>query len=251
MFSARAFKSTVLLAAIFFASATQVQAGFQVSTWTLTAALDDSGSGSSMIDGDDITTISNPLNTVSNAQVGDNVVSAAYNHSWIEDLAWGDFNMSFNHQIRTPEVRTISISAIYITPTSPVRVSIDGLLNYSHTPGDLDSLNFFASVRDESTLTNAVRLQTFAGELNFYPPAGSIPIHGEAILSPGVTYRIRYGLDSYNITDSLPTGTLDASGYVNFSIRPVPEPASLLLIASVAIAAFRYTRIVAPPPPLL
>ncbi|MCB9855030.1 MAG: PEP-CTERM sorting domain-containing protein [Phycisphaerales bacterium] len=251
MFSARAIKASVLLAAIFLASATQVRAGFQVLNWELSTFLIESAGNTSQDDGEYITTLSNPLQETRTAQIGDNLVSAAYDHSWIEDLAWGDFNMSFDHQIRTPEVRTISISAIYIIPSSPVSVSFDGQLDYSHTPGDLDSLNFFASVRDESTLAYAVRFQTRTGELYFQPPSGSIPIHGEAILAPGVTYRLRYGLDSDNLSDSLPTGTLDASGYVNFSIRPVPEPASLLLIASGAIAALRRTRIVAPPPPLL
>lgn len=207
----------------------------QVLSWHLTAALSDDSGNLPVIDGVDISDLSNPLDSSSVARIGDNIASAAYDHSWIVALAFGDFNTSFTHNIRSPKVRTVTTSAIFITATEPVRVMIDGRLDYSHTPGDLDSLNFFASVRDESTSTNLFSDQTMTGALFFDPSNGTVLIHGEVILEPGTTYRLRYGLDSSNTADHLPTGTLNATGFVNFSIRPVPEPASALLLCVVSV----------------
>jgi hypothetical protein len=235
-------RSTILLFAIACAVAAPVQAGFQVLDWHLTAALSDHSGDLPIIDGVDITQVSNPLNTTSLAQIGTNFATATYDHSWIESLAWGDFNTSFTHQIRTPEVKTVADSRIVFTPTEPVHVTLDGQTTYSHTPGDLDSISFGFEIQDADTLEDFVLETRRGGNLYFQPASATINLHAETVLPADRTYQFQLGLQSDNISDNLPTGILDASGYVNFSIRPVPEPGVVLLIGPMVLVFARGLR---------
>ncbi len=207
------------------------QAAFDVSAWQLSTWTQDLSGSSTVNDSDDILTVTNPLLYAAHTQVGLNGTMVDYDYSWLTDMAFGDFNTSFTHAIRSFRVATVSTGQIFIIPGEDIRVTVNGSLNYWHTPGDEGAINYFATVRDMSTNADVFNEHRQGGNLYLLPSSGTLTIQAEAELSAGIPYRLRYGLQTDNTGDLPPTGIADASGFVNFHIEPlIPEPATLALL---------------------
>lgn len=237
---------TLALAFIVLTTANATWGAFVVDFWNLRSSIQEGiGTPSFSIDSETLTTVTNPLFDTIHAQVNDNSFSqATFDYSWSPSLTTGDFNTTITHAIRAPESEAVTEAKVFIIPTEDIRVTVTASLTYAHTPGDLSSLNFFASIRDESTpVPQLLSEQRLGGNFYFLPSAATLTIMEQIILPAGGTYRLRNGLDSRNTADLLPTGTIDATGFVNFSIRPVPEPTTgLLLTITAAGGAVRRRR---------
>lgn len=224
------------LALVILTASSTAWGAFVVDLWDLETSVSERIDDNTINDSESITLITNPLFETIHAQVNDNSFSqASFDYVWSPSLATGEFNTTITHAILAPESRAVTDSKIFIIPAEDIVVTISASLTYSHTPGDLSSINFFASIRDESApLPQLLNEHRRGGNLYFLPSSGTLTIDEEIILSAGTTYRLRNGLDSSNTADSLPTGTIDATGFVNFSIRPVPEPTTALLLTFAA-----------------
>ncbi len=216
-------------------------AGFDVTFWHLSTATSDLGD-SSPADSEDVFAITNPLTQLVQTQIGPSFTSAYYDHSWLPDLAVGTFNTDITHGIASPDIINVTRTQIFFLADEPIRVTINGSLTYSHTPGDDTGIRFGASVRDTTTNDDLSSQTEQGGNLYLLPSAGTLNIAGEAILDAGVIYRLQFVIDSSNTGDLPPTGTLDASGYLNFAITPVPEPATAMLLLAAAPILLRRRR---------
>lgn len=206
-------------------------AGFDVTAWNLSTGLADYSSSPPPTNTDEVLSLSNPLIHTSHAQIGASFTTAQYDYGWLRDIATGHFNTNLTHAIRAPKIRSVSDGRIFILPSEDIRVTVTGQLSYFHTPGDEFSIDFAGTLRNMDTNLDVFNEHRKGGNLYLLPSTGTLTFSNEAILSAGTLYRLRYALDTGNTGDLLPTGTLDATGYVNFAIEPVvPEPATALLL---------------------
>ena len=218
-------------------------AAFTVESWNLRTSIAEHIGTPFNSDSETITAISNPLLTAIYAQVNDNSFSETeFNYAWFPSLATGHFNATITHAIRAPEARAVTDNQIFILPSEDLHLSISASLMYAHTPGDLGSVNFFTSIRDEATQQSVLSEHRRGGNLYFEPASGTLTINEEIILIAGTTYRLRNGIDSSNTADLLPTGIIDVSADISFTITPVPEPASLAMAALAAPWILRRRR---------
>lgn len=218
-----------LISLVAAATAKPAGAGFIFTSLDLeNSVFDSTGAGEG--DADNITTATNPLNQTSIAQVGMNIIESTYAFQWNEGLGTADFNTDVSHAMRSAEIDTVTRIQIFIEPTEPLRVLIDGEIDYAHTPGDDSSLFFAMSIRNFDTFEYAFQERRQGGNLLLLPSSGTFAINGDAILNPGTLYRLQVVLDNDNISEPNP-GILDANGFANFSIRPIPEPTAIALLA--------------------
>jgi len=230
-----------------FAFASSGEAAFDVTLWNLSTRISQHVDGESLFDREDIVDISNPLDLNSLAQLGPNAAAVEYDYAWLRHQASGSFNTSITHAIRDPHVRPVSRGEITIVPDEDIVVAVDASMSYSHTPGDEYALLFGFSIRDVTANQWLYQEVRYGGNLFLLPSAGVLDIQRQDILMAGRTYRLDYVLDDDNTSDSLPTGILDASGFLNISIVPEINTACLLLPATLFL--LRKPRRAASPRP--
>jgi len=202
------------------------KAAFQVINWDLATGVQDlSFPGSA--DGEFRTVVMNPYQETIQGQIGSNQSISQFSYSWVRDLAQGTFDTSITHTIRSPRIRSISGGEITIVPDEDILVSVNGSMIYAHTPGDDFALLFGFGIRDVTANQWLYQEVRRGGNLFLLPSAGVLDIQRQDILMAGRTYRLDYVLDDNNTSDSLPTGILDAEGFVNVAVQPVPSPSSL------------------------
>lgn len=210
-------------------NAQPLRAGFVFTSLDLRNTITDTSGGPGVVDTDRITTATNPFNQTSIAQVGMNIVESTYAFQWNEGLGTADFDTNISHAMRSREIRTVTSLEFFLRPTEDLHVTVEGSIDYAHTPGDDTSLFFGMSVRDFATQDDVFREIRQGGNAILLPSAGTLAINGEAILNSGTLYRLRAVFDNNNWPEPNP-GNLDASGFANFSIRPIPEPTAIALL---------------------
>ncbi|MCB9853757.1 MAG: PEP-CTERM sorting domain-containing protein [Phycisphaerales bacterium] len=234
---------TLALALVILTASNSAWGAFVVDYWDLKTSVSERIADNTINDFESITAITNPLFETIQAQVNNNSYSrATFDYSWSPSLSIGDFNTTITHAIRAPESRAVSTGAIRFAPNEDVRVTISGTAIYSHTPGDLGGINFAAllSIVDTGEIQ---RLEfTRGGNLFFQPASGTLSYFAEVILPAGIDYKYEFSVDTWNTADLLPTGTMDVSATIAFTIEPVPEPDTALLMGFAAIVAIRRRR---------
>lgn len=237
------FNYVIIAHLLFLIYAVSAFAGFTVDSLSLRNTIRDSSGPSSIQETDRITDIVNPLQRSSAAQLGNNIASSSYDFSWIEDIGIGDFNTTFSHAMRNSlGIRTVTNVRFFIETDIDLMVSLAGSLDYSHTPGDETQFLFGASVRDidSSNLLYSVGIE--GGNADFLPASGILSFADTVFIPAGRTYQLLAVLDADDLAETNP-GIYDANGFVNISIRPVPEPhTALLLLFGTAAAVYRRPR---------
>ena len=225
---------------LFVVAAAKAHAGFTIISQELLNSVNESGPTGSE-DADWIVDILNPLQTTSTAQVGENIASSTYDFSWLEDIGIGDFNTTFSHQMRnSPGIRTVTSITLIIETDAELRVSYSGLLDYSHTPGDETQFLFGTSILDVDASSLFFSQTMEGGNADLLPASGQLELNAEVILPADRTYFFSLTLDADDLAEPNP-GIYDANGFANISIRPVPEPASALLLLPV-LGLLRHRR---------
>ena len=210
--------------------ANTLRAGFVATSLDLTDSVTDTSAGSAVVDFDSITTISNPLDQDSLAQVGMNIVESTYAFQWNETAGTGEFNTDLSHAIRSLSISTVTRVQVFIEPTEDLRVTVAGSLTYAHTPSRGFRVVFGMAIRDFSTSDDVFFERREGGNGLNDPASGTLAFMGEAILQAGTLYRLQAVLDNTN-TGEPNIGDLDATGYADFHVAPlIPEPASALLL---------------------
>ncbi len=226
---------------VLFGSAFDANAGFELTSWSLRNTIRDSSGPSSTQQTDRTTEIINPLQTSSMAVIENNIASSTYDFSWLEDVGIGDFNLAVSHQMRnSPSINTVTNVRFFIETNTDLMVSLNGALDYSHTSGDETQFLFGASITDIATLEHIYLADLEGGNADLLPASGTLSFDGSVMLPAGGLYRFLAVLDADNF-DEDSAGIYDANGFANISIRPVPEPASALLLLP-TLALLRHRR---------
>lgn len=249
MFTKHAFFSPLVVMAslcLAFLSGVMVPAlpalgAFDITFWNLSTRLTQQTSDGTVSDRVDVLSVLNPLSQSDHAQVSSSYTTANYDYSWLRTFGTGEFNTNLTHAINDTQVRTVSTTIIRFHTTADLVVHVNSSLSYSHTPGDDDWIDWFFSFGNLDT-NQPILIRDFAGgNLQGHPSAGTFVVDETMTLQAGFNYQFAYLLDCSNTFDDLPTGTLSASGFLNWSI--VPEPSALaLLLASLAGVALRRRR---------
>ena len=204
-------------------------AEFQIDEWFLGTVVRDFTSGAS--DGEVSGIVQNGFMESHFASLPPNGLTFAetsFGFSWT-DRGFGDFLIQASHAAENLDnLRTQSSGNIIFTTTVDLRMDIDA--SYTYDVGDkMVRLNFNIIQQDPVEILFAASER--GGAAVFEPPAGTLTIQQDDLLVPaGHTYAINYLIDIITFGD--PPDTIGTgSGFIHFSIEPVPEPSTLFLVA--------------------
>ncbi|HWL94107.1 MAG TPA: hypothetical protein VNT79_11290 [Phycisphaerae bacterium] len=220
----------------------QSEAAFDVSMWNLSTRLSQQTDAGQISDSVDIFELSNPLSQTARAELTNSFNESQFAYHWLTEEATGQFHTAVTHGHRDPEMRTVSDGRMHILADEPLHVLLSGSLTYAHIPGDIVGINFNARLRNLDSGQDVFLDLHRGGNLYFEPSSGILTMSNSAILDPGIPYELRYVVDSSNTGDLLPTGPVDASGWVEWSIQPVPETSTLFMLLAALILCPRHAR---------
>jgi len=187
------------------------------------------------------TEVQSPFQAVANTAVGPNTATTSYDFSWSGDS--GSFDINTTQRVETFRVLTQSSGFILISPTNDLRRTINASLDYASVPGDLADIFFRMTVVDQNNLDVPLFFENLqGGNLTLGPAVGTLAFSGDVILPAGATYKIDFIARNDNGADNSPTGPITSSAFFHFAFQPVPEPATLWLIAFGAIGIRRPRR---------
>ena len=136
-----------------------------------------------------------------------------------------------------PIIEVTSSGNIWLTPSVESILTLDAVYDYALGSGNR-RLDFnLAAVGGGGGIGVQHVISPIFGD----PPVGQLVFHDELLLQPGIEYTLQYFIRHLSVSgsaDSLSTG----NGSVQFSIVPVPEPATALLVLAAAPIALRRRR---------
>lgn len=216
-------------------------AGMEVTNWQLKTFTQDLTELGPITDSRTVTSITNPFLHNSVSQVGLNTTVVAYDYSWLTDMAFGTFNTSFTHALRTREMIDQSSGRVRFIVDEDAIFHLHVQLSYIHTPGDFFSVRAGVSLYDYASDSFFLNPPAFKGGNGYFEPSnGTYSLDLTHDLIAGNQYQFGYLLDSQNLGDNPPTGTMDVTAHINWWITP--EPSTLLLIAAACSVHFRVRR---------
>lgn len=183
----------------------------------------------------------NPLMTTRHAQLGLTEATSVF------DLAWGPtggrFDLLFDHVIEDGPGFSESTAFGGIGVTSDVDVWLD--YQYTFSFNNLNGGIILTSVNQvaESTQTGATNIfrivrQGGAGALD--PTSGTFVTSRQVLLEANEVYGISYSNTLLGGEDSGALGT--GNGSLHFTLTPVPEPATAMLLTLMSIVFTRRRR---------
>ena len=164
-----------------------------------------------------------------------------YDISWLNNT--GSFHLGVEQHVHGVSRSASSGGQFYFTTAIDLIFNAAGNLTFASSPGD--EADFAVGL----SITSAFPLVTYysgfdeGGDSNFQTPASGEAsfASGDLLLPAGNTYRVNINLASR--TSSKPNqDPISALGEVNFSWRPVPEPATLLFVLPMAAGLLRRRR---------
>lgn len=216
-------------------------AAFDVTFWNLRTGVQ-TLNGPLEQDFETITQISNRLSYVSISSMNGGLdrAEADYNYSWLLTEPSAMFNTSLIQTFRSPRVREVSQAIIRFQTTEDAEFRLDSFLSYAHTPGDEFALDWNIRLFNQTTQFTYINTDFEGGNGHTSPSTGSFSVNETYFLPANSLFSFNYTLDSENLADVAPTGTMDISGFVNWSI--VAEPATAALLAPAAFMLFGRRR---------
>ena len=234
--------SSMALAFVMLSVSNTAWGAFVVDLWNLRTSIQEDIGNPFNSETESITAITNPLFETIHAQVNDNSFSQAdFDYAWSPSLATGEFNTTSTHAIRSPGMETKTAGLIRFSSAEDVRVTISGTATYSHTPGDISLVHFAVFLGTANTGEVIFSGLKTGGGFFSLPSTGVLSHFAEFDLPAGVSYKYEFLVASRNTDDLLPTGVIDVSADIRFSVAPVPEPTTALLL-TFAIAPFVLRR---------
>jgi hypothetical protein len=215
------------------------KADIAVSQWFLETGLQDfSGGGQQQFAF--FETVQNPFIASHSAQLGPGTASTKYGFAWGVDT--GSFRVDAAHV--TPDLgsttyASLSTGSIDFTTTAPLVMHLTGRYDYSLPVARIDvamgfvvfdvrfPVNFLSDVHRDDTFLNPPHSGTFTTDLT-----GIIPADCQCSLR----YNMR--IEAFGNTGALSTG----SGFYQWTLAPVPKPATLALLLAGAPFAVRRRR---------
>lgn len=218
------------------AAVTAVARAIEVNSWNLTTATLDLSGSSIVINGSSNTTVVNPLHQSVTPTLGLNSTSVAYDYSWLTDMAFGTFNNSLTHSLRSREIREQSVSTVRFSVAEDAVFHLSFQVTYNHTPNDEYYVFTGFNLYDFETDSYPLNPPAFRGGAGYFLPSqGTFSADVTYDLIAGRLYQFNYNLDSDNIGDPAPSGSMDITAQINWWITPEPSSLLLILIAAAGI----------------
>lgn len=178
--------------------------------------------------------VTNPWTGTLQGVVGLNRSRSIHDYGWSIETPHGLFNTSFLHEIRTPDIRTLYDGAFRFFVSTDVTIHLDSLITYSHTPGDNSVIDYFLAIGAPGQPA-LYRREFRGGNGHGDPASGTFAVDETFTLMAGNEYHLNSWIICSNTADSLPTGVMNLSGALNWSITPEPSTLSLLMPAALIL----------------
>jgi len=209
-------------------AATALPADFTVTSWRLLAGLSDNQSpGATSLN----TSVVNPFFGSLNAAHSNSIAQAAYQYNW--DLLTGYFNNTAHVEAQGGPFFLAGVdNLVRVTTTTDVLLSIDAEWDFHLGGGDRSSYFFVQVGKSGSPLLmnyNYGSSPIFGG-----PASATWTVHDSVVLPAGSEYFFRciFRFDSFT---GSPTVLSTGTGFANFTLTTVPEPAALGPLAFAAL----------------
>lgn len=206
-------------------------ADFAVTAWTLTSGVRDLNAGPGHSDLAVNTTVQSPFTGNLDAAYANSISQAGYQYNW--DLTTGQFNNAAHIEAQGgPDFLASIDNLVRITPTTDVLLTVDAQWTFQLGGGDRSSFLTILAGQLGSPLLMNWNYQSspiFGG-----PTSATWTVHDSVLLPAGGNYRFRciFRFDSFSGSPAvLSTGT----GFANFTLTTVPEPAAILPFAITAL----------------
>ncbi len=211
---------------------------FAVDDWFVSATVSNFNLGD---DSEFFYTVQNPFNASHTATIAASTCQASYDFAWAEQF--GTFLIQSTQTaegVPTSMLVTDSSGYIYVTPSEALALTINAQwtfdlpVDYMHTTL---LVRVFGAATHQVLFGQTTGGDTFPGE----PASGTVTITGNAILPPGETWVLRYGMDIYTYGGTqgyMGTG----NGYVNFQLSPEPASASVLTLGLLTLSHRRHCQ---------
>lgn len=230
----------VVIALSLFINISVARADFDFSFWNLETLVNQFGDGGGL-DFASFQNVETPFVDSHMAMVNASTGFTEYLISWDNDLHTASFDIAFDHFLSGGRVNIDTTGDIIMTTSVDLIISATGSLEYAHVPGDEVRVGIGIGVSLLPDGGGGFNVADFGGNGNFEPAAGTLMFSGGAIL-PADTYLIRYGATIDTLIENNPQGPATSFGSIHFNLVPVPESATLTLLAWAALALHAARR---------
>lgn len=187
---------------------------------------------------------SNPYQHFHNAAFELSFANASHNFSWQDDV--GSFQSETAQHIAAMHGSVSTIVAIDVLPAVGSLLTIESFYSFQHPVQSLGSAFLTVQILDHTTGEFLFDRTEVGGTFVFGPPSGMLNVTESILLTAGTQYSLRYGSSSTSWSVPLHGEAWNGTGVVDFVISPVPEPATLAMLAlAVPVALSRTVRRVA------
>jgi hypothetical protein len=193
------------------------------------------GSSSQQADWSDV--VQNPYNETLTAALDESFSRTAHSFSWSADSAL--FDVLVSHHAEQLQGSTVTDGRIHVTPSVDSIVTAWGTWQYAW-PDSAEGDTVLAFIVDDAlTFDEVLSVRDYGGNLDLGPPHGTLTAKGSGVLVAGREYELIY-FARVQFYSTMPPGTQgNASGELHFAITPLPEPATLALLAAAFLLARR------------
>lgn len=216
-------------------------AGFDFSFFRLRTGTQDRTGPSIISDFETISTADNEIHAFQDTGIGTGYARTQFDVSWLEYT--GIFNAAVEQHIEEREFNTSTRLQIEFMADVDLLFTVDSELAYSSSASDTADIKYRINIRDlNAGFPPHFEVEHRGGAATLKPDSGIFITHESVILPAGTSYRIDHLLTLDSITVDPPQhAPIDVSGYMNFSIAPVPEPGTSTLLV-ICFAAFLRRR---------
>ncbi len=184
----------------------------------------------------DIASIDAPQNPTTVLQ--DTILGNNFSRTQL-DVAWsgysGAFNSAINQHIEDIDFLTTYRIDLDFHADIDLLLNVEIDMNYSTPVGQSARVAAGFSVRNDSQIEVLINSDFRGGNGFSEPAAGNFALHEQIYLANGSDYEINVSTNGESLSVSSFGRPIDITGFVNFSIQPVPEPGSASLICVVAM----------------
>ncbi|KKK80640.1 hypothetical protein LCGC14_2821460, partial [marine sediment metagenome] len=164
----------------------------------------------------------------------------AYDFWWEGNSASFDVDIDHQFEVHIEDSRSsFATGWLYLTTTVDLTLTADAFYTYAFPPAASSYSHMKFRVADVDNGENLFSQTEFGGTIWLEPPSATLALATTLTLPAGREYFIQYrfGLDTFD--NSAPGEWTTAFGSVSWTLRPVPEPATISLLALAAAPLLR------------
>lgn len=187
--------------------------------------------------------VASPFQNSVSRTILQSTAQASYDFNWTVQMASFliDSSISCQGPVSAASFRCGSTGQIAVTTTSDVILHSDVGLSWNLAPGDRQGILDFDVIRIGSPNTTIHNRSFGHSNINGGPPNGSFGYLDSTLLPAGGQYVLLYAINFTSFNGS-PTALSTGTSHIGLHLEPVPEPATLGLLALAALPLIRRNR---------